>query len=168
MGARQGGKKGLTDSGENDPVRLAMMVSPQLWLFIVFGILGIFGEVLFTGLEQLIKTRRWRLNGQSYIWMFPIYGLIAFLFDPLNQLIAGLGWVARGFFYMVAIYVIEYVTGALLTKLTGAHIWQYTGKYNLHGQIQLAHAPVWFVIGLLLEKYYNDVEQLSLWLAMHF
>jgi uncharacterized membrane protein len=145
-----------------------MTLSPSLWLFIVFGVLGIFGEVIFTALAGLLKTRRWRLNGESYIWMFPIYGLIAFLFDPLNQQIAGLSWIARGLIYMLAIYVVEYVTGSLLTKLTGGHIWQYTGRFNLHGQIQLAHAPVWFVVGLVVEKYYNDMEQLALWLSLHF
>ncbi len=145
-----------------------MTLSPTIWLFIVFGVLGICGEVLFTGGQYLIQKRQWRLEGHSYIWMFPIYGLLAFLFDPVNQMVAGAPWFVRGFIYMVAIYIVEYVTGALLTKLTGAHIWQYTGKYNLHGQIQLAHAPVWFIIGLLVERYYNDVEQLVLWLSLHF
>ncbi len=145
-----------------------MTLSPHIWLFIVFGILGVFGEVIFTGLESLIKTRKLRLQGHSYLWMFPIYGLIAFVFDPLSQQIAPLSWVARGLIYMIAIYIVEYATGALLTKLTGAHIWQYTGRFQLHGQIQLAHAPVWFVIGLLIERYYNDVEQLALWLTMHY
>ena len=145
-----------------------MTLSPTIWLFIVFGILGVFGEVIFTALGNLLKTRKMRLNGESYIWMFPIYGLIAFLFPPFNQLIAGWSWIARGCAYMVAIYVVEYMTGTFLTKLIGSHIWHYTGKYNLHGQIQLVHAPVWFIVGLLVEKYYNDMEQLSLWLGMHF
>ena len=145
-----------------------MAISPKIWLFILFGVLGIFGEVIFTAVAGLIKTRKWRLNGESYIWMFPIYGLLAFLFDPVNQAIDHMSWVVRGFIYMIAIYIIEYVTGALLTKLTGAHIWQYTGKYNFQGQIQLAHAPVWFIVGLIVEHYYNDVEQLALWLSLHF
>ena len=145
-----------------------MVLSPKIWLFIVFGIVCIFGEIIFTGAQSLIYTRKWRLQGHSYIWMFPIYGLIAFLFDPLNQMIADMSWVVRGLVYMLAIYTVEYIAGALITKLTGVHIWQYTGKYNLHGQIQLAHAPVWFVVGLIVETYYNDVEQLALWLSLHF
>lgn len=145
-----------------------MTLTPKLWLFIVFGILGIFGEVLFTGIMGLIKTRKWRLNGESFIWMFPIYGLIAFLFVPLYQQIAGLTWFFRGLVYLIAIWVAEYITGTFLTKLTGGHIWQYTGKFQLHGQIHFLYAPVWFTIGLLVEKYYNDLEQLGLWLAIHF
>lgn len=145
-----------------------MTLSPRFCLFIIFGVLGIFGEVIFTAVEKLIKTRKWRLNGESYIWMFPIYGLLAFLFDPISQAIGNMSWIVRGLVYMVAIYLVEYITGALLTKLTGAHIWKYTGKYNLHGQIQLMHAPVWFIIGLLVERYYNDVEQLALWMSLHF
>ncbi len=145
-----------------------MTLSPQLWLFIVFGVLGIFGEVIFTACATWLKNHKWRLNGESYIWMFPIYGLIAWLFDPVNQVIGGLPWVVRGFCYMIAIYIVEYITGALLTKLTGDHIWKYTGKYNIHGQVQLVHAPVWFITGLVVEKYFNDVEQLAVWLSLHF
>ena len=71
----------------------------------------------------------------------------------------------RGLVYMFGIYIVEYITGAALKKLTGGHIWQYTGKYNLHGQIQLAHAPVWFIIGLVVERYYDTMVSLSHWLA---
>lgn len=146
-----------------------MSMTPTLWLFIVFGVLGVFGEVVFTSAEGLIKTRRWRLNGESYVWMFPIYGLIAFLFEPLNQQIAGWSWFLRGLAYMSAIYIVEYICGALLKKLTGGHVWNYTSRFNLHGHIQLwPHAPAWFLVGLLIERYYNDMEQMSLWLSLHF
>jgi uncharacterized membrane protein len=101
--------------------------------------------------------------------MIPIYGLIAFLFQPLYQMVGSSPWWVRGFVYMVVIYIVEYLSGTLLTKLTGGHIWKYTSKYNLHGQIQLwPHAPVWFGVGLLVEHYYNSVEELALWLSLHF
>lgn len=139
-----------------------MPLSARNWLFILFGILGIFGEVLFTAITDLVKKRSLRLQGFSFIWMFPIYGLIALLFEPVANLVAGLPWIVRGLVYMFAIYLVEYVSGALLKKLTGGHIWQYTGKYNLHGHIQLAHAPVWFCIGLLIERYYDHLAMISM------
>ena len=145
-----------------------MFFGPKGWLFVMFGILGIFGEVIFTSIGSLISKRSWRLQGTSYLWMFPIYGSIAFLFDPVNQLIAGWPWTARGCAYMVVIFLVEYICGTVLKKVTGEHIWHYTGRFNLHGQIQLTYAPVWFCVGLLIERFYDDLVELSLWLAMHF
>ena len=142
-----------------------MALSAQTWLFIIFGILGVFGEVFFTAGATFLKKRSLRLQGFSFIWMFPIYGLLAFLFEPIANAVAGYSWLLRGLVYMVGIYIIEYITGALLKKITGGHIWQYTGKYNLQGHIQLVHAPVWLLMGLLVERYYDHLVFLSIWLT---
>lgn len=140
-------------------------MSVALWRFIVFGILGIFGEVFFTAISSIIKTRRLRLMGYSFIWMFPIYGLLAFCFQPLHHVIGSFSWIVRGAIYMAGIYVMEFITGTLLTALTGGYIWQYTDRFNYKGQITLRHAPVWFVVGLLVERYYPWVERVSRLLA---
>jgi len=124
-----------------------------------------FGEVIFTALQDLWRTRRFRLHGYSFIWMFPIYGLLAILFPFVSRGVAGLPWPVRGLSYMLGIYLIEYVSGSLLTMLTGSHIWQYKGRWTLQGQVNLLYAPVWFAIGLLVEPYYPWVEGLSRFLA---
>ena len=142
-----------------------MKLSPLTWLFIVYGILGIFGEVVYTSLKSLIRERSLRLQGRTYLWMFPIYGLIALLFGPVHRFMLDWPWPLRGLGYMLVIYAVEYVSGALLQRLTGEHIWHYKGRYNLHGHIQLAHAPVWFAVGLLVERYYGATVSLSQWLA---
>ncbi len=66
---------------------------------------------------------------------------------------------------MMGIYVVEYLSGSLLTALTGSHVWQYTDRFNIKGQVTLLYAPVWFGVGLLVEKYYPWVERLSRFLA---
>lgn len=147
---------------------LFLHMTPTLWQCVVFGILGICGEVLFTAGETLARTRSPRLMGFSFVWMFPIYGLIPLLFPHLQSLIAALPWGLRGVIYMLAIYTVEYTTGALLKRLIGQHAWHYTSRYNLHGHIQLfPHAPTWFVVGLLVERYFDRVSALSGWLAQH-
>lgn len=133
--------------------------------FILFGIVGIFGEVFFTAFQSIFKTRRLRLQGFSFIWMFPIYGLLAFLFPPLYGAISHYAWPLRGLIYMAGIYLVEYLSGTILTAVTGGHIWQYTGRFNYKGQITLLHAPVWFAVGLIVEKYYPWVEKVSWLLA---
>lgn len=145
-----------------------MLLGPKAWLFIIFGVLGVFGEVVFTATADFARKRGWQLEGHSYLWMFPIYGLIAFLFPLVSDWVGGWTWFARGFAYMLAFYIVEYVTGALLKKLLGTHVWRYSGRFNLHGHIQLAHAPVWFFSGVLIESFYNDIESMAVWLAMHF
>lgn len=142
-----------------------MNLSPRTWLFILFGILGIFGEVVYTSLKSLVKEKSLRLQGKSYLWMFPIYGSIALLFDPVHRFMSGWPWPFRGVGYMLVIYAVEYLSGELLKRVTGDHIWHYQGRYNLHGHIQLAHAPVWFAVGLLVEHYYASTIRLSQWLA---
>ncbi len=136
-------------------------MSAVWWQFTIFGILGVCGEVFFTALHSILKTRRLRLMGHSFIWMFPIYGLLAFCFQPLHHLIAPFPWIARGVIYMLGIYLVELTTGTVLTALTGGFIWQYTDRLNYKGQITLRHAPVWFAVGLLVEKYYPWVERIS-------
>jgi uncharacterized membrane protein len=142
-----------------------LSLSAKIWLFIVFGILGVFGEVVYTSLKSLIREKSFRLQGKSYLWMFPIYGLIALLFDPVHRLMRGWAWPLRGLGYMIVIYAVEYAAGALLQAVTGDHVWHYKGRYSLNGHIQLAHAPVWFAVGLIVERYFNFTLQLSQWLA---
>ncbi len=140
-------------------------MTPFWWKFALFGILGIFGEVVFTGLVDIFKNRRLRLYGFSFLWMFPIYGLLAFVFPPVHSWVVSLPWLARGLIYMTGIYLVELITGSVLTALTGAPIWQYTDRFNYKGQITLLYAPIWFGVGLLVERYSPWVEKISRFLA---
>jgi uncharacterized membrane protein len=142
-------------------------MSSKLWLFILFGVLGIFGEVVFTAILDIFKHRRLRLHGFSFLWMFPIYGLLAFCFEPAANAIRDFPWVVRGLIYMTGIYLVEFITGTVLTALTGAHIWQYTDRWNYKGQITLLYVPVWFSVGLLVERYYPWAEKVSRLLALN-
>lgn len=140
-------------------------MSITVWRFIVFGILGVFGEVVFTSIQGAIRERSFRLQGFSFLWMIPIYGLLAVLFLPIADAIARWPWPLRGIVYMLGIYLVEYLTGTLLTRIVGRHIWEYKDRFNLHGQITLKHAPIWFAVGLLVERYYPQVERIARFLA---
>ncbi len=136
-------------------------MSPKVWTFILFGILGVFGEVLETGLKDIYRNRRLKLEGKSYLWMIPIYGMISILFPIVSSAVHGQSWVFRGTAYMLVIYTVEFAAGTLLTRLTGAPIWEYRGRFQYKGQIKLAHAPVWFAVGLIVEKYFHQIEKLA-------
>jgi len=121
--------------------------------FLIYGLAGWIAETLFTGLGSLLKgdltMRSW-----TYIWMFPIYGLMLLL-EPVHQRIRALPVVSRGGVYTVIIFTIEYTTGWILRELIGSCPWNYTGPYAINGLITLSFIPVWFIGGLLFEKLHD-------------
>lgn len=145
-----------------------MLSSPSIWRFVLFGGLGMLGEICFTATQTLIQSRSWQLQGVTYLWMFPIYGLISIFFPTLYWTIDAYPWLIRGIIYMLFIFAVEYLTGTLLTRLTGKHIWHYTDRFNIKGQITLYYIPVWFIVGLLIEHFFPKVHHLSQILAKGF
>lgn len=140
-------------------------VSVMTMQFVLCGTLGWIAEVVFTGVTDPFKNKRFSLTSTTYIWMFPIYGLLAFLYPPLYRIIGGYEWFIRGFIYMLVLFLIEYITGWILKKATGDFVKQYTSRFNLHGLIQLSHAPVWFFAGLGFEKIYPFIVKMSKFIA---
>lgn len=120
--------------------------------FLIYGALGWVIEIVWTGLGSIIR-RDPRLTARTYLWMFPIYGGGALLFERMYALIAGEPWLVRGLVWVSAIYVIEYVSGAVIRRLIGRCPWDYSGaRLAVNGLIRLDYAPAWFVLGLLFEQ----------------
>ena len=92
-----------------------------------------------------------KLEGHSSIWMFPIYGMAAFL-APISRLLRKQCVWVRGAVYTGAIFLTEFITGSFL-KRRGMCPWDYSrARFNIHGVIRLDYAPVWFLTGLLYEQ----------------
>lgn len=142
----------------------------MLLRFVLYGLLGWCAEIVWTasydavagtarapgdeaGRVPLSRAGRLRLAGRTYLWMLPIYGLAAVLFEPVHDAVRGLAWPVRGALYAAGIFVVEYVAGWLLERATGRCPWDYSySRWSVHGYIRLDYAPVWFVVGLLLER----------------
>ncbi|HEY4490795.1 MAG TPA: hypothetical protein VI958_02300, partial [Acidobacteriota bacterium] len=91
-----------------------------------------------------------------YIWMFPIYGLAAFLFEPLHDALRDWHWVLRGLVYVAGLYLVEFTTGLALKRLTGKCPWDYSAKkYHFKGLIRWDYAPVWFGFCMVLERVHD-------------
>lgn len=131
----------------------------SIWArFLIYGTAGWCFEILFTGIKHLIRSgfRDWTLTGKSYIWMLPIYGLAAFLFEPLHDALRPLPWPFRGMIYAAGLFVVEFVTGWLLKMLIGKCPWDYSSaKYNFKGLIRWDYAPIWFGYCLFLERLHD-------------
>ncbi len=76
--------------------------------FILYGLGGWCGEVLFTATRDRLRgrVRDWKLKGTTYLWMFPLYGSIVFLYEPLHDAIRSWPWVARGVLYTIGFFAV--------------------------------------------------------------
>lgn len=129
--------------------------------FLIYGFTGWCIEVFWTGLGSFLSGDI-KLQGWTYIWMFPIYGLAIFL-EPVHDRLRHLPAVLRGGVYTVLIFLIEYSTGWLLKILTGVCPWDYSGTpFSVHGFIRFDFAPAWFAAGLLFEKLHDALKSTNI------
>ncbi len=137
------------------------------FLFCAFGCLGVTVEVFFTALSELFDKRssiqtKTRLMGHSYIWMFPIYGGGVLLLSPLQSYLSAEHVLLRLCVYTFALFIIEYMMGYLLEKVTGRCPWKYQSGLHVHGFIRLDYAPLWMGFCWLIETIYVFLNHLKL------
>lgn len=122
--------------------------------FVLYGIGGWCGEILFTALTESLPRRDWRLTGTTYLWMFPIYGAIVFLYEPVHDLIRDYSWLFRALIWSLGFTVVEWISGWLLARLTGRCPWDYVAagkRFAINPYVRWDYFIVWAVIGLALE-----------------
>lgn len=130
----------------------------KVFSFILYGGLGVTTEVFFTAIVNLIDAGNFddlSLKGQSYIWMFPIYGLTAVLFPIGFNLLKGLNRVIRYFIYGAVILLVELITGFLLEQFTGRCPWEYQTGWHFGGYIRFDYLPLWMCFGAMLEEFHR-------------
>ena len=118
--------------------------------FVLCGIIGWCTEIIFTSFQS-IYNRDLRLLGVTSLWMFPIYGLASLLAVPYKWL-QKYSFFVRGTVYTLFIFLGEFLSGRLLTKIHSCP-WNYEhSPWNIKKVIRLDYAPLWFLFGLFLEK----------------
>ncbi|MFN2581670.1 MAG: hypothetical protein ABR498_02890 [Candidatus Dormibacteria bacterium] len=132
-----------------------------------YGMLGWATEVAFTGVHQALhpKHRTWHLRGHSYLWMLPIYGLVAFLFEPVHEGMRGRAVWQRAGAYAIGFIAVEYATGSALRRMVGVVPWDYTGRSRFAvpgGAVRLDYLPLWAAAGLALERIDDGIRELPL------
>lgn len=121
-------------------------------VFLLFGFVGIFAEVVFTAIVDSIIDKNPILKGVSYLWMFPIYGAAGVLINFLHFVFADYFWLWRALIYGAYIVAGEFVTGLFLKFYIGRCPWHYTARFSWLNVIRLDYFPMWCVVGLLIEK----------------
>ena len=130
----------------------------KLLRFYLWGTLGLSTEIVFTALVDVYHAIRnhtpidWGLTGHSYIWMYFIYGSGALLFPLVHKHLKGFQLLLRIFLIALGIFIVEFITGFVLDKLTGHCPWQYTSRWNVMGYIRLDYLPAWMVFAYIIER----------------
>lgn len=95
-----------------------------VWLrFGLYGCLGWSAEIIWTAITNCNRDRR--LRGYSYLWMFPVYGLLALLYDPCHVFVSHLHFPLRAVVYGMGFLLVEYIAAAVLHILLGCVPWDY-------------------------------------------
>ena len=125
--------------------------------FAAYGLIGWCGEIAFTGVHDFVRNRDPRLPSRSSLWMFPIYGLLQPLYEPLHDAMrARVPAMARGAVYGALIMVIEYATGRAIRAAVGRAPWDYSGaRRHVDGLVRLDYFPLWAVAGLAMERVHD-------------
>lgn len=128
--------------------------------FLIFGLLGLVGSVLYTATKGAIHERKFHFTGEASLILFPVWGLIAIIYPLVAIHIGALTWYGRGAIYMLAFYIAQYLTGLGLTRL-GLCPWRYPPGWSLNGLVRISDAPLWFAAGLVIEWIYPFVKTVS-------
>lgn len=133
--------------------------------------LGLVTEALFTGTMDLVAPlflQSWNAKngdghkpqvvrrdrkamGYTFLWMIPIYAALIVL-EPLSRWLQATPFWARGFVYLVMLWVAEYASGALIKKISGTIPWDYSySRFSVHGYIRWDFAPFWYGFTLMAE-----------------
>ena len=133
--------------------------------FFIYGALGWCGEITWTALMNRLlgHTRNWLLMGETSLWAFPMYGSIAFLYEPLHNWLRPQFFLLRALAYLLGFWAVEYAGGWLILKITGLMPWDYTSSPggSLHGLIRWNFVLVWPLVGLALEPVHDFLVRLT-------
>lgn len=124
---------------------------------ILYGLCGLFAEVMFTATWYFVDSVKyrhgWKLHGCTSVWSFPIYAVSSFAVERMFLFLNGkTNLVVRGFLYVLWTYIWEFTTGLVLRQFNACP-WDYTGytHFNIMGLITLDYAPLWYIGSLFLE-----------------
>lgn len=130
--------------------------------FVLYGLGGMCGELVYTAVTTSLLQRDWRLKGVSYLWMFPIYGLLAPLYEPVHDLIRDAPWLGRALVWSLGFTAVEGISGWLIARLTGRCPWDYSDRrWAINPYIRWDYLPVWAIVGLLLEPVHDFLLRLT-------
>ncbi len=126
--------------------------------FVLYMVSGVFSEMTFYAFRVFltVKPRDYHLPAKTFLWMYPVYGSLVFIFEPIHNAIRLWPWWGRGVAYVIGCFVVEYVAGWIIKRITGKIPWDYSySRLHLHGLIRWDYTPVWLAFGFILERLHD-------------
>lgn len=123
----------------------------------IYSVVGFAYEVAFSALHDAVRGKPVHLRTSP--WMFPIYALIAPLYEPIHDALRErVPAPARGAVYGLGFLGVEYATGAGLRALRGEAPWDYTyARVHVNGLIRPDYFFLWAAAGMLLEPLHDHL-----------
>jgi len=92
--------------------------------FVLYGLLGWCVAIVWSAVGERLrgKQRDWRLLGHASLWLFPLFGLLAPLYEPVHEIFRPWHWFMRGTFYGTGFWAVEFAAGWLLRRVTGSEV----------------------------------------------
>ena len=125
----------------------------------IYSVVGFAYEVAFSALHDAVRGKEIRFRTSP--WMFPIYALIAPLYEPIHGALRERApWPVRGAVYGAGFLAVEYATGAVLRAWRGEAPWDYTyARVHLNGLIRPDYFFLWAAAGLALEPLHDRLTR---------
>jgi uncharacterized membrane protein len=113
----------------------------------------------------LRSIRRKRFAPIRRIPFSPLYGLGCLFLWAAPAGIAGSAWSTQFLAFAIFICAFEYAAGALILRVRGRRIWDYTNRHlNLHGHTDVFHFFLWGALGLTAYRWV--LPQLALFVGL--
>ena len=125
----------------------------------IYSIVGFAYEVAFSALHDLARGKPIRFRTSP--WMFPIYALIAPLYEPMHDVLRErVPPPARAAAYGVGFLGVEYASGALLRQYRGDAPWDYSyARVHFDGLVRPDYFFLWAAAGLALEPLHDRLTR---------
>ena len=139
------------------------------WRCYVYALHGYASEIMFTAIWEFVVHFNWKLPGNTSIWIMPVYGLSGLIMEKIyiGLVERQVPFLVRGVIYLLWTYTWEFSTGFLLKQFDVCP-WDYTAfDGDFMGLITLEYAPLWFVGGLITEKFIMRYTRQLYWGPTH-
>ncbi len=126
---------------------------------VVYSAVGFAYEVAFSTLHD--RARGKDVHFRTSPWMFPIYALIAPLYEPMHDAMRErVPRLARAAVYGAGFLAVEYATGAGLRAWRGEAPWDYSyARVHVNGLIRPDYFFLWATAGLALEPLHDRLTR---------
>ena len=125
---------------------------------VLYAVLGLGFEVVFTSIADFRKDKRGFLMGYSSLWYAPLYAFAPLFLHLTGCLLFMQPLFLRGVIYALVIFLFEYVGMLLLRKFLGAspsEEYYYKSRWNIHGLIRLDYFPAFVFMGWAFEVFFR-------------